>query len=102
MTGESYAVSGLPVGVYWLDVTVFSTDGTRAGSESFGFSVEISFPQTFTEVAQLAGIVESDWTFSVAWADYDKDGYLDFCIANANGQQDRVYHNKTVVYVIPK
>ena len=32
-------MSGLPVGVYGLDVTVFITDGTRAGSESCGFSI---------------------------------------------------------------
>jgi uncharacterized protein (TIGR02145 family) len=38
-TGESFTVSGLPTGVYRLDVTAISTDGKRAGSENCAFSV---------------------------------------------------------------
>jgi hypothetical protein len=38
-TGESYAVSGFPIGVYRLDVTAFTVDGKRAGSTNCMFNV---------------------------------------------------------------
>lgn len=46
--GQSYTVSGLTIGVYRLDVTVFSPDGTRAGSASCEFSVVEPTPVPIT------------------------------------------------------
>lgn len=37
---------------------------------------------TFSEIAQLAGISNTDWSWSVLFADYDNDGYKDVFVSN--------------------
>ncbi|MBL9139032.1 MAG: VCBS repeat-containing protein [Verrucomicrobiales bacterium] len=38
-------------------------------------------PRTF-EVAFLAGLAETDWTWSPKWGDFDNDGWVDLFVAN--------------------
>ena len=40
----------------------------------------------FSEVAQLAGIAETDWSWSVLMADFDNDGWKDMHITNGMGR----------------
>ena len=37
---------------------------------------------TFSEIAQLAGISNTDWSWSVLFADYDNDGFKDIFVSN--------------------
>lgn len=37
---------------------------------------------TFSEIGQLAGISNTDWSWSVLFADYDNDGYKDIFVSN--------------------
>jgi hypothetical protein len=37
---------------------------------------------TFSEIGQLAGIANTDWSWSVLFADYDNDGYRDLFVGN--------------------
>lgn len=37
---------------------------------------------TFSEIGQLAGISNTDWSWSVLFADYDNDGYKDVFVSN--------------------
>lgn len=37
---------------------------------------------TFSEIAQLSGISNTDWSWSVLFADYDNDGYKDIFVSN--------------------
>ena len=37
---------------------------------------------TFAEIGQLAGISNTDWSWSVLFADYDNDGYRDLFVGN--------------------
>ena len=37
---------------------------------------------TFSEVAQLAGVSNTDWSWAALFADYDKDGYKDLYVSN--------------------
>ncbi len=37
---------------------------------------------TFSEVGQLAGISNTDWSWSALWADYDNDGWKDLFVSN--------------------
>jgi Tol biopolymer transport system component len=46
-TGQSYEVRGLDVGIYRLDVTAFTTDGSRAGSASHLFHVTEEFDNSY-------------------------------------------------------
>lgn len=43
----------------------------------------------FREAAQLAGLRASDWTWSVRWADFDLDGWVDLHVTNG---MNREYH----------
>ena len=36
----------------------------------------------FLEIARIAGLAQTDWTWSVKFADYDEDGWLDVYISN--------------------
>ena len=47
---------------------------------------------TFTDIASSAGVAETSDTRGVAWADYDRDGDLDFYISNGNAN-NRLYQN---------
>ncbi|MEP7257931.1 MAG: VCBS repeat-containing protein, partial [Flavitalea sp.] len=40
----------------------------------------------FSEIGQLAGVQETDWSWSVLMADYDNDGYKDIHITNGFGR----------------
>jgi enediyne biosynthesis protein E4 len=37
---------------------------------------------TFSEIAQLAGVSNTDWSWSILFADYDNDGYKDLFLSN--------------------
>lgn len=53
-------------------------NGTRAsGNKSIPF---------FSEIGQLAGISETDWSWSVLMADFDNDGYKDMHVTNGIGR----------------
>src|SRR6185295_25512 len=40
----------------------------------------------FSEIGQLAGISETDWSWSVLFADFNNDGYKDAHITNGIGR----------------
>ncbi|SFP68044.1 VCBS repeat-containing protein [Parafilimonas terrae] len=40
----------------------------------------------FSEIGQLAGISETDWSWSILFADFDNDGYKDLHITNGIGR----------------
>lgn len=48
----------------------------------------------FSEVAQLAGLGETDWTWSVRFEDLDNDGRLDLHVTNG---MTREYHNEDLL-----
>ncbi len=53
---------------------------------------------SFREVSDQQGITNTNYSWGVAWADYDKDGFLDFFIANSYAEpqfspNDILYHN---------
>ncbi|PYV05430.1 MAG: hypothetical protein DMG10_04975, partial [Acidobacteria bacterium] len=37
---------------------------------------------TFTDVTGRAGVGDPRWSTGAAWADYDRDGYVDLFVAN--------------------
>lgn len=43
---------------------------------------EIGGRQSFSEIGQLAGIFETDWSWASLFADFDNDGYKDLFIGN--------------------
>ncbi len=53
--------------------------------------------KTFTDVSAQQGITNTNYSWAVAWSDYDKNGFLDFFIANAFGNNlpanDILYRN---------
>lgn len=51
---------------------------------------------TFSEIAQLAGISNTDWSWSTSFADYDNDGFKDIYITN--GYRRDVTDNDYMVY----
>ncbi len=50
----------------------------------------------FTEMARMAGISTSGWSWSPLWADYNNNGHRDLFISNGNGQDFHV--DNTVGY----
>ncbi|UFK97853.1 FG-GAP-like repeat-containing protein [Kaistella faecalis] len=46
----------------------------------------------FTRITEGDIVNDTDWSLSAAWADYDKDGFLDLYVANYTGP-NRLYHN---------
>jgi hypothetical protein len=54
--------------------------------------------KSFTDVSTQQGVTNANYSWGVAWADYDKDGFLDFFIANSYAESpfspnDILYHN---------
>ncbi|MFZ1806027.1 MAG: FG-GAP-like repeat-containing protein [Cyclobacteriaceae bacterium] len=53
--------------------------------------------KSFVDVSNEYGISNANYSWGVAWADYDKDGFLDFFVANAHSDPlsplDILYHN---------
>ena len=47
---------------------------------------------TFTDISSSAGVEDFDGGISAAWADYDRDGYLDLYVTKW-GKPNRLYHN---------
>ena len=43
---------------------------------------EISGVMTFSEIGQLSGVFETDWSWAPLFADFDNDGYRDLFIGN--------------------
>jgi hypothetical protein len=73
----------------------FTTYGTLVESRSRGFrddysanSLQLSNGVTkegdviFSEIARLAGVAHTDWSWSALFADFDNDGYKDIFITN--------------------
>ncbi len=46
---------------------------------------------TFSEIAQIAGVSQTDWSWSPLFADFDNDGYKDLIVTNGNMRDTR--HN---------
>lgn len=88
----SYASSASSKSLAWgyvntdngLDLLV----GNDNGNASLAFLNDGLTPPTFSNSWSSN---ERETTYSVAWADYDGDNYLDFAVAN--GSRCRVYHN---------
>ena len=53
----------------------------------------------FSDVAQLAGVDETDWSWSVLFGDYDLDGYQDLFITNG---YMRDVANRDVIKMVPR
>lgn len=47
---------------------------------------------TFTDVSLSSGMLGSGGAWRTAWADFDRDGFLDLCQTNGSGR-DYLYHN---------
>ena len=73
----------------------FTTHGSRLSSRSRGFrddfdvnSLQLSNGVTpdgelvFSDIARLAGVAATDWSWSALFADFDNDGYKDIFIGN--------------------
>ena len=75
------------------DVDVMLVGG--AGDKSYLFRNNGN--KTFTDVSSAQGITNTSYSWAVASADYDQDGFIDFFIANAHGNNhsadDILYHN---------
>jgi hypothetical protein len=49
--------------------------------------------ETFTDVAQAAGVTNDRFAKAVVWGDYDRDRYPDIFVSNLNGE-NRLYRNQ--------
>ncbi|MCA8943096.1 MAG: CRTAC1 family protein [Planctomycetes bacterium] len=83
----------------WADYDLDGDLDLYLGNES---TVEARFPSqlfrnngdgTFTDVARQAGVRNFRFAKSVAWGDYDGDGYPELYVSN-NGQPNRLFHNR--------
>jgi len=52
---------------------------------------------TFSELAQLAGVTSTDWSWSPLFADFDNDGYKDLLVTNGVFKNNR-YSDLTTMY----
>ncbi len=86
------------VGVAWLDydndrlVDFYITSGPPQARD---WLFHNNGDGTFTDVAASAGMAgEASSSDSVAWADYDNDGYVDIYVGNTQtGGESLLYHN---------
>ncbi|SFU80887.1 Por secretion system C-terminal sorting domain-containing protein [Pontibacter akesuensis] len=77
----------------WIDLVIVGSDeegSTRLLKNNEG--------KSFTDVSLEQGITNKNYSWAVAWSDYNKDGSLDFFVANAHGNglpaNDILYENK--------
>ncbi|MDH5436996.1 MAG: FG-GAP-like repeat-containing protein [Gammaproteobacteria bacterium] len=78
----------------WIDLIQVG-----AGNNSEGHTVLLqnNGDKTFSDVTVAQGITNNNYSWGVASADYDRDGFLDFYVANSYGNDqsphDILYHN---------
>ncbi|MFK7937035.1 MAG: CRTAC1 family protein, partial [Saprospiraceae bacterium] len=61
---------------------------------------------TFSEIGQLAGVHQTDWSWSALLADYDNDGWKDLFVTNGFrrdlGDLDYINNNNTAAFGTPE
>jgi hypothetical protein len=79
----------------WLDIYLLngSTFGALKGTEPAPRAMLLhnNHDGTFTDVTDKAGVANERWSFGVAVADYDNDGWPDIYVSNFG--KNRLYHN---------
>ncbi|HRY52120.1 MAG TPA: FG-GAP-like repeat-containing protein, partial [Candidatus Paceibacterota bacterium] len=89
------ATQGGDGGGAWGD---YDNDGYQdlfvAGGESFTNSLHRNMGgETFTNVAESAGLAQKTGAALGAWGDYDNDGFLDLFAPSYSGPTNALYHN---------
>ncbi len=76
-----YSDLGLNYEPQFVRNTLQLNEGMRPGNDSSSAGIPV-----FSEIGQLSGISNTDWSWSALFADFDNDGYQDLFITNGYGK----------------
>ena len=94
-----YTTTGTSIAATWgdynndgnIDLYICNTSNSGA-SMAKNFLYRNDGNGVFTRITEGDIVNDTDWSLGAAWADYDKDGFLDLYVANYSGP-NRLYHN---------